>query len=452
MIAMVPMMQRKAGQIKVIGLIFLLFTGCAPANTSLPEPSANIEKTQNAEETLPLNLALQPSTPIENPAVTQFLSQLSVSQSAQGVWMQSNTQLLANHQGTTPLPAASLTKIATSLAALKTLGPDHRFITQISANGPINDGVLQGDLVIEGGADPFFVWESAIALGNDLAQKGIQKITGNLIIQGPFYMNFKTDPQQTGALLKQGINANLWPTEAQTQYKTLKNTPKPQIEIQGVVQVGVSGAEPTRQPEIPQSTVSSTVMGLQSLPLDELLKRMNRYSNNAMAEMIAQQVGGPQNVAQIAAQAAGVPQSEIQLINGSGLGVDNRISPRAVCGMMLAIETLLHQKNMTIADILAVTGQDAGILDQRSLPPNAVIKSGTLNAVSALAGALSTEKQDVVWFAIINGEGSPDVFRPQQERLLQTLMAQWGTAKQRSPLLKTSASTVTIKNKSAINP
>jgi len=53
----------------------------------------------------------------------------------QGVWIQSGPVLMANHQGTVPLPAASLTKIVTSLAALKTWGPAHQFETLISATG-----------------------------------------------------------------------------------------------------------------------------------------------------------------------------------------------------------------------------------------------------------------------------------------------------------------------------
>jgi D-alanyl-D-alanine carboxypeptidase/D-alanyl-D-alanine-endopeptidase (penicillin-binding protein 4) len=85
---------------------------------------------------------------------------------------------------------------------------------------------------------------------------------------------------------------------------------------------------------------------------------------------------------------------------------------------------------MTIADIFAITGKDPGILNERPLPPLAVIKSGTLDGVSALAGALPTQKQGVIWFALINGEGDVGQFRTQQETLLQTLLQTWGTPAQ----------------------
>jgi len=67
---------------------------------------------------------------------------------------------MANHQGTVPLPAASLTKIVTSLAALKTWGPAHQFgLVQPACKR----WSVAGDLIIQGSGDPFFVWEEAIA-------------------------------------------------------------------------------------------------------------------------------------------------------------------------------------------------------------------------------------------------------------------------------------------------
>src|SRR5215831_9355284 len=42
---------------------------------------------------------------------------------------------------------ASVTKVATTLALLERLGPDHRFTTRIGATGALRDGRLAGDLV-----------------------------------------------------------------------------------------------------------------------------------------------------------------------------------------------------------------------------------------------------------------------------------------------------------------
>jgi len=398
----------------------LVFGGCTNLNPKQSAPPQPQPSASTPEQPPPLKLALANPTTASNPEVERYLAQLEAPNAGQGVWIQTQAALLANHQATVPLPAASLTKVATSLAVLKQLGPDHRFTTNIGYVGTLQKGELQGDLVIEGGADPFFVWEDAIALGNLLNQNGIRQIRGNIIVVGPFYMNYETDPVTAGTLFLQGLNHTRWPVAAQTQYQTLPpDTPKPEVAIAGNVRVATAPSGPVKR-----------FIRHRSLPVAELLKKMNQYSNNAMAEMLADQVGGPRRIAQIAAQESNVPLQEIQLVNGSGLSIDNRISARAACGMFQAIAHLLHSQKMTIADIFAITGKDAGVLNERSLPTLSVIKSGTLDEVSALAGALPTQNQGVIWFALVNGEGDVDRFRAQQELLLQTLLQGWGTTTQ----------------------
>ncbi|EGJ34197.1 MULTISPECIES: D-alanyl-D-alanine carboxypeptidase [Moorena] len=411
-------------------LLLALVIGCNGADSPKGvSPSPDPESSQSSEPENALKVIPKPDQPLTvaetNPipgsqqSVDQYLKGLSakgMTKTNQGIWIESGDTLLANHQGTIPLPAASLTKAATTLAALSTFGPDHQFITQFSATGPIENGVLQGDLVVQGSEDPFFVWEEAIAVGNQLNQLGIKQVTGNLVIVGKFYMNFETLPLKAGTLLKQGLNGKSWPPAAETQYQTLPpGTPRPEIAIAGSVQV-VASPPDNLQPLVRQY----------SFPLAELLKKMNRYSNNKMADMLANTAGGAKVVARKAAEAAGVPQSEISLINGSGLGEENRMSPRAVTAVFLAIERYLKQYNMTVADVFAIVGQDKGILNERPLPNLAVVKSGSLNYVSTLAGALPTQTYGTVWFAVMNSGGDYTKYRTQQEVLLKELVTKWG--------------------------
>lgn len=401
----------------------LLLVGCSTPEAA-KNPISESPKPEAARNlvTLPTipsaPLAIAPTTPDPNTSaiVQQYLSKLGYPQSAQGIWIQTGDQLLANHQGTTPLSAASLTKVATSLAALQTYGVDHRFQTLIGTDGTIENGIVKGNLIVQGGDDPFFVWEEAIALGNALSQQGIKQVTGDLIVTGRFFMNFETDLGKSGTLLKQSLNAKTWSSDAIAQYETLPvGTPKPQIAIAGSVKVA---ANPPN---------FKTIARHQSLPLPELLKKMNRFSNNAMAEIVASSIGGAKVVSAKAAQAAGVPQPEVILVNGSGLAVENRISPRAVCSMFLAINQLLKPSKMTIGDIFAIVGTDEGILEGRKLPTGLVTKSGSLNEVSALAGALPTTQKGIVWFVIMNGGGANlEGFRAGQEALVTQLANQWG--------------------------
>jgi serine-type D-Ala-D-Ala carboxypeptidase/endopeptidase (penicillin-binding protein 4) len=350
----------------------------------------------------------------------QYLKKLSAQglpQDQQGLWMQSGVALLANNQGKTPLPAASLTKVATSLAALETWGPQHQFDTLIATDGAVQNGVLQGNLIVQGSGDPMFVTEEALALGVALNQIGIRQVTGDLVITGNFMMNFEWDPLKSGSLLKQALNTGTWSEDMTDTFAKLppnaKLAVKPQVAIAGNVRY----AQPVQ---------ASLLIQHKSLPLWNLIKRLNIYSNNVMSEVLSRLVGGPQATAAKAAQAAGVSPNEILLTNGSGLGVENRISPHAVAAMFAAVKRYAEGQGMTIADLFPIAGTDKGTVEDREIPIYTVVKTGTLNDVSALAGFLPTRDQGVVVFSVINRGTNLDGLRSSQDVLLQQGQSLWG--------------------------
>lgn len=355
-------------------------------------------------------------------AVQGYLQELKAKgliQGTQGVWMQSGMLPLVSNEGTVPMPGASLTKIATSLASLQTWGPTHQFETRLRARGPIHNGVLQGDLVVEGGGDPMFVWEEAIALGNALNQIGITRIAGNLVVTGNFSMNYEMNQGVAGELLRQGMDAASWPSGVEALYdKMAPGTPKPRVAVAG---------RAIAQKSVPESRL---LLKRRSLPLAEILKQMNIYSDNDLAQMLADNMGGAKVVQQQAAWAAGVPPTEIQLINGSGLGEENRVSPRAVCAMLQTIERYLQATTLTVADLFPVSGRDRGTLERRHIPRGTVAKTGTLDRVIALAGVIPTREQGLVWFTLINRGSDWDGLRAEQDVFLQKLVKQWGVAPQ----------------------
>ena len=373
------------------------------------------------------------SDPAANAIVSGYLTGLSASgylNEEQGVWVSSGIYPVAQHQGETPRPAASLTKVATTLAALSTWGPDHRFNTLVGFRGELEGGVVDGDLIIEGGSDPLFVWEEAIALGLSLQQMGIRRVTGDLIIAGDFTMNFNPDPGQSGLLLKQALNEAEWDYEVEEAYLNFPTGMlKPSIQIAGQVR---------RDPGSWRNRASGWLVEHSSLPLVAVLKAMNIYSNNAMAQQIADTVGGSTAVVRKVEEVAGVSPGEIILINGSGLGEENRISPRAAVAMFRKIQDELRSHNYTISDIFPIAGADGGTLEDRRLPNNAVVKTGSLAVVSALAGALPTQDKGIVWFSLINYGSGLDNLRNRQDQVLAALEQQWGRAEGVPPELQTS--------------
>jgi len=85
---------------------------------------------------------------------------------------------------------ASVLKVVTVAATLDRLGPDYRWLTRLTADGGVNAGVLEGDLVIEPGGDP--TWSKAFfdggaaeplaALAQQLRARGLREVTGDLVV------------------------------------------------------------------------------------------------------------------------------------------------------------------------------------------------------------------------------------------------------------------------------
>ena len=377
---------------------------------------------------------VNPPTPVEptiEKTVAQYIETLKtqgLDPQQQAVWLRTDSQMLIDRNGTIPVSAASLTKTATSLAAITTWGLDKRFETLVSANGKITQGTLVGDLVIQGGGDPLFVWEDAISLAQSLNQLGINRVSGNLVVVDKFHMNYKADPQKAGEFFKQALTGiNLPPALLNTELKDVnivKLPTAPAATTAKLPQVPISGTV------VITSTAPTGITPLirhQSLPLVDIVRQMNIYSNNEIAQILADSVGGAEQVMKIVSTTAKFPPAEIQLINGSGLGVENRLSPRAICQIFRTLQQNLQPANLNLADIFPVAGAEhIGTLKDRRLPVGTTMKTGTLNEVSALGGVLPTRDRGLVWFVILNKGSQIAKLRQQQDTLLQALVNQWG--------------------------
>ncbi|HEY9449311.1 MAG TPA: D-alanyl-D-alanine carboxypeptidase/D-alanyl-D-alanine-endopeptidase [Gemmatimonadaceae bacterium] len=85
------------------------------------------------------------------------------------------------------MPASNM-KIVTGSVALAQLGPDYRFSTAFTASGPVCDGTLRGDLVVDGRGDPSVSdamrGDAMVPMGeiaDSLAARGIRRVSGRLV-------------------------------------------------------------------------------------------------------------------------------------------------------------------------------------------------------------------------------------------------------------------------------
>jgi D-alanyl-D-alanine carboxypeptidase/D-alanyl-D-alanine-endopeptidase (penicillin-binding protein 4) len=82
---------------------------------------------------------------------------------------------------------ASTMKLITTLTGLDVLGPQYRWRTNIYTDGLIRQGILRGNLYLQGTGDPKLVPEEFAKMMKAIQNLGIQKIDGNLFFDRSAY-------------------------------------------------------------------------------------------------------------------------------------------------------------------------------------------------------------------------------------------------------------------------
>lgn len=126
--------------------------------------------------------------------VAEALKKIALPESEVSIYVQAlaakpselNAPLL-QHQATKVLNPASTMKLVTSYAALKILGPNYRWKTDIYTDGVLRDGVLNGNLYIKGYGDPSMMVDDFNRLLRTLYNGGIHSINGDLVIDNSYF-------------------------------------------------------------------------------------------------------------------------------------------------------------------------------------------------------------------------------------------------------------------------
>ena len=82
---------------------------------------------------------------------------------------------------------ASVMKLVTTNAALELLGRAYRWRTEVYRDGLLNNGVLEGNLIIKGYGDPSFNEAEMRRLLVSLQQAGVKEIHGNLVLDKTYF-------------------------------------------------------------------------------------------------------------------------------------------------------------------------------------------------------------------------------------------------------------------------
>ncbi len=132
---------------------------------------------------------VQPSQSLP-PSIRQKMQEVALSDNEVSIWVKPvNAQYpIINHQANTPRVPASTQKLISTFMALDTLGSNHHWYTRVYQKGVVLNGVLYGDIVIQGQGDPSLTHARLQSLLMYLPHKGIRHITGDIIIDNTAFM------------------------------------------------------------------------------------------------------------------------------------------------------------------------------------------------------------------------------------------------------------------------
>jgi D-alanyl-D-alanine carboxypeptidase/D-alanyl-D-alanine-endopeptidase (penicillin-binding protein 4) len=288
---------------------------------------------------------------------------------------------------------ASMVKLTTSLAALRKLGKDYRFETKVFIEGAADkSGALRGKLYFAGG-DPTFGDFNAALVVKKLAERGVKKFEGELVVSPDFVFNFDDKPDESADRLA----------------KALKFKPK----------TLTVGNAPAGEP----------AFSVMSYPLSDILLYMNAHSSNFVAEHLGALVGGPEGVRSFLVGELKLPPEQVTLSTTSGLEV-NRLTPRGLVAVIRALDEETRRQGLQLVDIMAVASDDYGTLRRRlvgtPLEGAVVAKTGTLvhddGGMASLGGVVYTQKYGKVCFVMLNQGSSVAESRAMTDQLLSEII------------------------------
>lgn len=169
-----------------------------------------------------------------------------------------------------------------------------------------------------------------------------------------------------------------------------------------------------------------------SPPLGELIRLVNKFSNNVMTRQIlltlaAQRKGEPATVENSRLfineylQQRGMDTQSLTLVNGAGLSRDTRVSARLMADILLHADSIAFMPEFVSSlSIMGMDGTARNRLRQRIKSGHAHIKTGTIDNVSAIAGFVDAKSGKR--FVIVGMLNHQDAHRGPGEELMNALV------------------------------
>jgi D-alanyl-D-alanine carboxypeptidase/D-alanyl-D-alanine-endopeptidase (penicillin-binding protein 4) len=363
-----------------------------------------------------------------------------------------DTLISINH--TESMIPASNTKLFTTATALDLMGGDHLLSTTILADDvDLSDSTIDGNIYIKGFGNPTFTTEDLEELINQLYQSGLRKVKGNVVGDDTYFDDVYS---RDDWISEERANVKLPPISAlvidrnrtiitkkrkgryRNYFVNVENPPlfaakklRDKLIAYGVEVEGKSISGQTADNAEP--LVDS------SIELRELLKLINKNSDNFYAECLFKTLGsvysGQQGNSFFSTQAIlkyiednSIYLNGTKIVDGSGISRFDQVTAAAIIGLLEKVYFSIKQFD-DFFNSLSIAGVD-GTLKKRMIGTSAENnfrgKTGTLNGVTSLAGYITTDDDDdlIVCMMFEFTKGGSNKYKNIQDRIIE-ILAGW---------------------------
>ncbi|MGB2876289.1 MAG: D-alanyl-D-alanine carboxypeptidase/D-alanyl-D-alanine-endopeptidase [Gaiellaceae bacterium] len=348
--------------------------------------------------------------------------------------LQTGTTVFTEHD-TLPLAPASNEKLAVTYAALVALGPEYRIETDVVGRGELDGTVWRGSLLLVGHGDPTLSTGGLATLARAVRASGITRVTGGVLGDESFFDARRAVPGwRSWFYLNESPPLSALTVDRAAYHGRISRNPALSAALsfrdalrRAGVAVGGAGIGIDRGDGLPLASLDSP-------PLADILRYMDRASDNFTAELLMKQLGtlvatpgttaaGAAHVARALAE-AGIPLAGVRIADGSGLSDFDRVTAREVAGILRAAwaDPVLRP---AFVSVLPVAGINGTLSDRMRRPPargNVLAKTGTTSIASALSGYVRSRYV----FSVLQNGNPVSTFWAQraQDRFATVLAAQ----------------------------
>ncbi len=308
---------------------------------------------------------------------------------------------LGQHNTSMPLLPASIMKAVTTATLLEKASADYRYHTPIYIDGPLDMGILRGNLIVEGACDPS-VNSAVEPFGQDIIEEitdalrlaGITKIEGNVLIDETAYGGTPRPASWHPSDFKEAYGTGIHTFNFENNANGRKSVENPSRVFMSRLKRALSAEMITIDGKDLGEGKRTLLFDHVSPPVDEIMRSCMMRSDNMFAEAMLRTYGkleGKDGSTETAATRElaywtdrDMPMEGVEIIDGSGLSRSNRVTADFMTGMLGVMGD-----NATYASFFPLAGQEGTLksfLAETPLDSYIAMKTGSMKGVQCYAG------------------------------------------------------------------